>query len=244
MNNHEEDTARASTEGAEASGAHDQTVHNCGADCNHEHGAEASGVSEAKAPEASQAEDHCAHSCGCGGCGESEVDPAVAARNELLSRTNTLARWALELLQNKQIAAARRATSAAWAFYDIAGGGDCEEAVWIYTVKAVACSEEGKHAMARRHGRVAIKIARAVFGTESAQFGMVINNVGELLINAGRMAEAEKLLVQGIGLLNKALADGNVDKVWAVSARSDALGNYRRLLEASGRYDEAGGLVE
>ena len=251
MNNEEAGTLHAGTEVAEASGTqvsaaqnhsgHDHCGHSCGSgSCDHKHGAEEPDVSETKTPEA---ENHCSHSCGCGGCGQ-DVDPAVAARNVMLSRANALSQWALELLQNKQIAAARRAISAASAFYDIAGGGDCEEAVWIYTVKAVACSEEGKHARSWRHGRVAIKIARVVFGSESAQFGMVINNVGEMLINAGRMVEAENLLVQGIGLLNKALADGNVDKVWAVSARSDALGNYRRLLNAVGRHDEADGLVE
>jgi hypothetical protein len=87
-------------------------------------------------------------------------------------------------------------------------------------------------------------MSRAVVGSESPQHATVINNMAELLMNAGRMPEAEKFLVEGIGIINKAIASGSIDKVWAVAARSDALGNYRRLLIATGRPDEADFFVE
>ena len=244
METNEDFVVHAASDAAKAGEVENHSGHSCGGACGHDHAAPAETSEVAGAAEAAETEDHSGHSCGCDGCGHEHDDPAVAARNLMIGRVNALSQWAFELLQNKQIAAARRFISAASALYDIAGGGECEQAVWLYSIKAFICSDQGKHAAAWRHGRVAIKISRIVSGPESAQHGLVINNIGELLVNAGRMPEAEKLLTQGIGLLNKGLADGNVDKVWAVAARSDALGNYRRLLSATGRQDEADSLVE
>lgn len=80
-----------------------------------------------------------------------------------------------------------------------------------------------------------MQIALRVYGEKSSEYALILNNIAKGQVDSGSYDRAEKMLNEGIGILEKAVADKSVDVKWAASAIADALQNYQRLLQLTGR---------
>ncbi|MDR3613825.1 MAG: hypothetical protein P4L53_09660 [Candidatus Obscuribacterales bacterium] len=158
-----------------------------------------------------------------------------SARHLSLHQINTLNQLGFELNLKGDIRSAGKMASVASALYQLAGGGDSREAVWLFSLKSFNCSTLGQHKAAWRYGRLAVDMARRVLGEENAEYGLVVNNIAEGQIDAGSYGRAEKMLNEGMAVIDKAIENKAVDLAWAANVKADAMQNYQRLLQLTGR---------
>jgi tetratricopeptide (TPR) repeat protein len=170
---------------------------------------------------------------------DAEQAAREASERSFLHQIESLNRSAYELHTKGDMRGARKIVFAAIVLYRLAGGGDSDEAHWLFSIKSFICTASGQHQAAWRYGVKALQIRRRLHGKSSAKYGISLNNFAEGQIAAGCYERAEKMLIEGIGLIDKAVANKNVGLKWAANARADAMQNYHRLLQLTGRSKEA-----
>jgi hypothetical protein len=160
---------------------------------------------------------------------DAETAARDASQFTLRHQIESLNATAFGLLEKGDVKASRKIVSAASVLYRLLVKHDCAEGLWLVNLKSFNCSASGQHRNAWRYGRQALQIAARLYGEDSAQYGVVLNNMAEGQIDAGSYSRAEKMLTKGMALLDKAIAAKVVDEQWALSAKADAEANYRRL---------------
>ena len=160
---------------------------------------------------------------------------AQATLHSFKHQLSSLNESAFALLLKGDICGSRKIVSAASTLHTLAGGGESDEAVFLLSLKSFNCSASGQHKAAWRYGRLAVSMARRVHGDGNAMYGMTINNIAEGQIDAGNYARAEKMLTEGTAIIDKTIEDKSVDLNWAAGVKADAMRNYQRLLQLTGR---------
>lgn len=192
--------------------------------------------------------DHSCESCSCGGHhhhhqGGMSHDVRQAAENALKEKLGMLNRMVFEFIGDKNLVMARKIATSSSAILKALDGVACEEAIWAISNKSFICSSEGRHALAVKYSRQALKMADAYYEARET-YAVVLNNTGEVLVDAGRFVEAERALMEGIGILNLGIEKKSCDLVWARNAREDALQNLGRVYKSTGRETEAFELMD
>ena len=170
---------------------------------------------------------------------DEQVGDSQPAAQALKDKLRSLNLMVYEFVQAKNFSMARRIATASSALLESLDGVSCDEVIWAVSNRSFICSGEGRHTSATRYGRRAVQLTEDLYGRGCWQYALVLNNTGEILLEAGYLAESERYLKECIGILEQAIEQRSCDVSWALGTRDEALKNLGRVLRALGRQTEA-----